>query len=131
MSDDTRFDLPECRNEALLLATNAIELGIGDVKDEALQWLDCALNDALVEVRRLQEENRIRKRDEIWQETRAERVEADVKRLQAQLDAAVTPLERGLRRALLEGGCLQPGCSAERFRTKTGTVCANGHVGEL
>lgn len=45
-----RFELPECRNKALLLATDAIEAGTGDVRDEALQWFDCALSDALADL---------------------------------------------------------------------------------
>lgn len=47
-----RFELPECRHKAILLATDAMEDGTGGVRDIALQWLDCALSDALVDLQK-------------------------------------------------------------------------------
>jgi len=54
----------------------------------------------------------------------------EVDRLKKQLAKQMTPLEKGLRRALLPGRCPERGCGMERFRTTNGSVCANGHEAE-
>jgi len=54
----------------------------------------------------------------------------EIDRLKKQLAKQMTPLEKGLRRALLPGRCPERGCGMERFRTTNGSVCANGHEAE-
>ena len=54
----------------------------------------------------------------------------EVDRLKKQLAKQMTPLEKGLRRALLPDRCPERGCGMERFRTSAGSVCANGHEAE-
>ena len=79
---------------------------IAEIRKQTLERHDALLHECVDEIERLQKE------------------------LQEMRSSVMTRFERGLRRALLKGSCRQTGCRVERFRTKTGTVCANGHVEE-
>jgi len=59
--ESNRFELPQCRNEAILIAMKTEDTDKDNVQNAAIRWLDCALNDALVLLEKTQTPEKIPK----------------------------------------------------------------------